>query len=115
MHQPRAAFGVAVYPNFSQIFVAGGAINQGFATKSCERYIVKEDKWKRLPELKEAKMNPSLCFFNNGSTIYCFGGANPSGSMKMPINTVERLSKGQNSWQILNLRLPAPVSDIGCL
>lgn len=28
MWQSRAAFGIAVYPNFSQIFVAGGTINQ---------------------------------------------------------------------------------------
>ena len=44
------------------------------ATKSCERYIIKDNQWKRLPELKEAKFNASLCFFSNGSTLYCFGG-----------------------------------------
>ena len=33
----------------------------------------------------------------------------------MPISTIERLSKGQNSWQILNLRLSTPVFNIGCL
>ena len=95
MHQPRASFGIAVYPNFSQIFVAGGQINAYEATKHCERYIVKEEKWKRLPELKEAKVAPSLCFFNNGSTIYCFGGAQKSmNNQLLPLSTIERLSKG---------------------
>ena len=36
----RSAFGLAVYPNFSQIFIAGGKINDSEATKHCERYIV---------------------------------------------------------------------------
>ena len=36
----RSSFGLAVYPNFSQIFIAGGKINENEATKHCERYIV---------------------------------------------------------------------------
>lgn len=36
----RSAFGLAVYPNFSQIFIAGGKVNDSEATKHCERYIV---------------------------------------------------------------------------
>ena len=36
----RSAFGLAVYPNFSQVFIAGGKINENEATKHCERYIV---------------------------------------------------------------------------
>lgn len=99
MHQSRASFGISVYPNFSQIFVAGGSINKNEATKHCERYIVEQNLWKRLPELKEPKFSPSLCFFNNGSTLYCFGGVQKTGSNSfLPINTIERLSKGQNSW-----------------
>ena len=62
----RSSFGLAVYPNFSQIFIAGGKINDSEATKHCERYIVAQNVWKRLPELKEPKFNTTLCFFNNG-------------------------------------------------
>jgi hypothetical protein len=58
--------------------------------KHCERYIVEQNIWKRLPELKEAKFSVSMCFFNNGSTLYCFGGP----SQFIPTNTIERLSKG---------------------
>jgi N-acetylneuraminic acid mutarotase len=79
MWTARAAFGCAVYPNFSQIFIAGGKINQNEATKHCERYIVAQNTWKRLPELREAKFSTSLCFFNNGSTLYCFGGLYQTG------------------------------------
>lgn len=95
----RAAFGCAVYPNFSQIFIAGGKINANEATKQCERYIVANNQWKRLPELREAKFSVSLCFFNNGSTLYCFGGIYQDSPNSMrPSNRIERLSKGQNSW-----------------
>ena len=76
-----------------------GTLNKNEATKHCERYIVEQNLWKRLPELKEPKFSPSLCFFNNGSTLYCFGGVQKTGSNSfLPINTIERLSKGQNSW-----------------
>ena len=95
MWTKRAAFGVAVYPNFSQIFVAGGSIDQNEATRNCERYIIEQNIWKRLPELREAKFSVSLCFFNNGSTLFCFGGLLKSGPNQFtPTNMIERLSKG---------------------
>jgi hypothetical protein len=110
----RAAFGCAIYPNFSQIFIAGGRINQSEATRQCERYIVANNQWKRLPELREAKFSVSLCFFNNGSTLYCFGGIyQTSQNMMQTSKKIERLSKGQNSWQILDLKLPASMMDLG--
>jgi len=51
----RAGFGCAVYPNFSQIFIAGGSINKESTTKQCERYIVASNTWKRLPELRQSR------------------------------------------------------------
>lgn len=99
MFVARASFGCAVYPNFTQIFIAGGSISENEATKSCERYIIENDQWKRLPELREAKFNCSLCFFNNGSTLYCFGGVKKTGANQMDaLSSIERLSKGQNCW-----------------
>jgi len=110
----RAAFGCAVYPNFSQIFIAGGKTNANEATKQCERYIVANNQWKRLPELREAKFSVSLCFFNNGSTLYCFGGLYQTASNQlMPSQRIERLSKGQNNWQLLDIKLPVPCFDLG--
>jgi hypothetical protein len=97
MFTSRASFGCAVYPNFSQIFIAGGSISEHEATRSCERYIVAQDQWKRLPELREAKFNVSLCFFNNGGTLYCFGGMQKNTQMRNQYtasNKIERLSKG---------------------
>ncbi len=43
MFTSRSNFGCAIYPNFTQIFIAGGSINENDATKACERYIVKDD------------------------------------------------------------------------
>lgn len=69
------------------------------ATKQCERYIVAQNAWKRLPDLNEEKFSMSLCFFNNGSTLFCFGGLLKAGyNMYKPTATIERLSKGQNHW-----------------
>jgi N-acetylneuraminic acid mutarotase len=113
MFNGRSQFGCAVYPNHSQIFIAGGSINGAEATRACERYIVKDDQWKRLPELKEAKMNIGLCFFNNGGTLYCFGGCYKQQGVTSLSSKVERLSKGQNTWQILELRMPAAVQMVG--
>jgi len=114
MTMARAAFACAVYPNQSQIFVCGGSINANESTKQCERYIVKDDNWKRLPDLNEAKFSSGLCFFNNGSTLYCFGGLMKSGQNQyLPTDKVEVLSKGQNNWRILNVKIPEPIFDIG--
>lgn len=40
MWNARSSFGLAVYPNFSQIFIAGGKTSENTATRHCERYIV---------------------------------------------------------------------------
>jgi hypothetical protein len=112
MFTARSMFGCAVYPNYSQIFIVGGSVNEE-ATKACERYIIKEDIWKRLPELREAKINIGLCFFNNGSTLYCFGGSTRQLNLTSPTKSIERLSKGQNNWQLLNVQLPEAISDLG--
>lgn len=116
MWNARSSFGLAVYPNYSQIFIAGGKTGESVATKHCERYIVAQDTWKRLPELREAKFSTSLCFFNNGGTLYCFGGiiTGPGGQLN-PTASIERLSKGQNNWQLLELKLPTTNFDLGCL
>lgn len=99
MWNARSSFGLAMYPNFTQIFIAGGKTGENVATKHCERYIVAQDTWKRLPELREAKFSTSLCFFNNGGTLYCFGGLTTDENKGLtPTASIERLSKGQNNW-----------------
>lgn len=93
----RAGFACSVFPDFTQIFVAGGSVNEYEATNRCERYLVHEDKWKNLPNLNEAKFNSSLCFVNDGQTLYCFGGLTKSLVTKnqyFATNLIERLSKG---------------------
>ena len=91
----RTAFGCVVYPKFSQIFVAGGSVNEYESTNKCERYMVTENKWKTLPDLNESKCNPSLCFFNDGNTLYCFGGLIKTERMIYHTSDkIERLSKG---------------------
>jgi N-acetylneuraminic acid mutarotase len=57
-----------------------------------------------------------LCFFNNGSTLYAFGGLLKNGAHSyQPSSTIESLSKGQNNWKILNVKLPQPTFDIGSI
>lgn len=101
MMTARAGFACTVFPNFTQIFVAGGSINEYEATNSCERYLVLEDKWKTLPNLNEAKFHSSLCFANDGQTLYCFGGFTKSLANKnqyVASNLIEKLSKGKFKW-----------------
>ena len=64
--------------------------------------------------MREPKINASLCFFNNGSTLYCFGGVKKCGMHQMEaLTSIERLSKGQNSWLKLSVGLPIPIFDLG--
>jgi len=56
-----------------------------------------------------------LCFFNNGGTLYCFGGLERKDANINAIDTVERLSKGQNTWALLSIRLPSPIFDMGTI
>lgn len=72
--------------------------------------------WKRLPELREPKFSTSLCFFNNGGTLYCFGGLTQNDPSQLtPTASIERLSKGQNNWQLLDLKMPKTIFDLGAM
>lgn len=114
MWNARSAFGIAVYPNYQQIFIVGGSTDESNCTKHCERYIVNQNIWKRLPELKEPKFQASLCFFNNGGTLYCFGGLKKLGPSQFEAcKSIERLSKGQNHWQLLSVQIPSERFDLG--
>ena len=93
MWTPRSGFGCAVYPNHSQIFVAGGSTSREATTRHCERYIVATNTWKRLPELRQSRFQTTLSFFNNGSTLFAFGGMVKSHQFDL-LDSIERLSKG---------------------
>ena len=56
------------------------------------------DKKEKESMLREAKINVGLCFFNNGGTLYAFSGAYKKDGLVTPSKSIERLSKGQNSW-----------------
>lgn len=55
-----------------------------------------------------------MCFFNNGSTLYSFGGLlKTNQNQYQPTDKIESLSKGQNTWKILQVKLPSLTFDIG--
>jgi len=117
MNMARGNFGCALYPTGAQIFVIGGMKNESEVTEQCERYIVDQDVWKRLPSLNVAKANPSICFMNNGSTLYCFGGLKSIGGGLSfePCNEIEVLRKGSPKWELMSVRLPVHAFDLGLL
>ena len=62
-------------------------------------------------------MSQGLCFYNNGSTLYSFGGLakDPHTGSLQPTDRIESLSKGQNNWKLLEVRLPQPAFDVGSI
>jgi len=41
--------------------------------RSCEKYLINEDKWVALPDLNEFKFSTSICLLDN-RFLYAFGG-----------------------------------------
>eukprot|EP01022_Parablepharisma_sp_SALTPOND_P009923 TRINITY_DN140_c1_g1_i2.p1 TRINITY_DN140_c1_g1~~TRINITY_DN140_c1_g1_i2.p1 ORF type:complete len:625 (+),score=68.21 TRINITY_DN140_c1_g1_i2:8802-10676(+) len=86
------------------IYVIGGENSEG-VLGSCEKYEIKENAWKALPQLKEKRCGLSACILDR----YIYAGF---GWDKEYINTIERLElTRERAWETIKLskkhRLPA--------
>ncbi len=75
---------------------AGGNEENGPINK-CEKYSIKKDDWKELPDLKEEKFNLTLCNAND-LRIFSIGGCN---KVRICFSTIELLiwNKEEEGWK----------------
>eukprot|EP00347_Sterkiella_histriomuscorum_P008465 403344995 len=88
-----------------QIFVMGGLNYTEKILKKCERYNIAENKWETIADMCEPRKNASACALTT-DTIYVFGGSNQSQSS----DTIEQYSIATNTWNLLKIKLPSPIS-----
>jgi hypothetical protein len=73
----------------------------------CERYVCAENRWEALPPL------PIACCFTSGvvleSSLYALGGYAES-----RLDSVQKLSLGSLTWDLLELKLPHQVRGMPC-
>ena len=93
MQQARGgAFGVASQEN---IFVAGGADEEGTVLKTCEVYNVSTNEWQLIANLNVYRTHGSMVCL--GGTLYVLGGFDQS--KKNPEHSVECYDK-QGKWTV---------------
>jgi hypothetical protein len=95
MNEPRAAHSMVLVED--DLVVIGGLGSDCSMLASCERYVVKDDKWELLPSLNVPVMNPSVCVFNKNQ-LYKFGGKKGEDELA---NTIERLDLQRGKWEII--------------
>ena len=120
MLDARASFGCTISQDQNTIYVAGGYKTGNEVFNKCEMYNRAEDKWIPLPDLCKPKCSPGLCEFkSNGKTwLYCLGGLwkSPNSKEVSLLDEIERLDLGEgmiNGWELLPLKLPEKICDIG--
>lgn len=112
----RSSHGCTINVHKNEIYVAGGYHN-GDLTRTCEAYSLKDQRWRNLPPMNEAKCSVTLCTLN-GRYLYCFGGLSKqdSGSAFL-LGSIEvlDLEDPQARWLMLSIKIPHIVCDIGAL
>ena len=113
MKDSRSSFGCTVNVHKKEIYVAGG-YTRGQTTKKCEAYNVDNNEWRQLPSLNEEKCATSLSLMG-GHLLYCFGGFNKNEqNQALLLNSIEVCDLNSAvDWQMLNLKLPQQVCDMG--
>ena len=90
----------------SDAYVIGGLnTDSNEALVSCEMLNTATQKWSTLPQLKHARIRPSLCYSNDW--IYVVGGIGSE--------MIERFNVFSRAWQAVELRLLRPASQLGLL
>lgn len=103
MISKRGCFAAIYHEGF--VFVMGGLNYTEKILKKCERYSIADNRWDPLADMCEARKNASACALTT-DTIYVFGGSNQSQSS----DTIEQYSIATNTWNILKIKLPSPIS-----
>ena len=75
--------------------------------KKCERYSIADDRWDHIADMQEPRKNSSACALTT-DTIYVFGGSSQSQSS----DTIEQYSIATNTWNLLKIKLPSPISFV---
>ena len=111
----RSSHGCTINVHRNEIYVAGG-YHEGELTRSVEAYSIKDNAWKTLPQLNEAKCSVSLCALQ-GRYLYCFGGLTKSENGAFLLASIEVLDLNSPTpkWLMLSVKLPVQACDIGAV
>lgn len=121
MATARASFGCTISKDQAVIYVAGGNCKENDVIDKCEMYVRSKDQWFELPTMNIAKSSVGLCEFtstNGTNWLYAMGGLQrtPTSKDAEILNEIERVELGKNlvnGWEILSLRLPEKLCDVG--
>lgn len=103
MNTKRGCFSAVFHEGF--IFVFGGLNYTDKILKKCERFSIAENKWESIGDMLECRKNSSACVLTT-DTIYVFGGTSQTQSS----DTIEQYSIATNTWNMLKVKLPSPIS-----
>mmetsp|Transcript_20096 Transcript_20096/g.19062 ORF Transcript_20096/g.19062 Transcript_20096/m.19062 type:complete len:109 (-) Transcript_20096:406-732(-) len=107
MREARALCSSLYYMTNNVIYVFGG-YNEGQDLASCEKFSLFENKWKQIAPMNKKKHGAASFHFKKTGHIYVFGGNN---TQEGPFSLIEKYSISQNTWSIINYRLPMPIHD----
>ena len=55
------------------IYTFGGRLVNGEVTASCEKYVIKEDRWLALPAMNTPRSSMAVCRYNHDDIYIIFG------------------------------------------
>jgi hypothetical protein len=105
MLTPRACH-AAVY-HTQHLYVLGG-FNESRCLSECERYVCADNRWEALPPLPRACCNTSGVVVEK--SLYALGGRDGLTSL----DSVQKLSLEELTWELMQLRLPHAGRCIPC-
>ena len=74
----------------------------------CEKYDTEKDIWFDMRPMNIARKNASVCPMTS-DTLYTFGGTMPNGMMT---ESIEQYLISANTWILLEVKLPNPISFV---
>lgn len=87
------------------VFSFGGLNYTDKILKKSEKYDLKSNRWLKIACMIEPRKNSSACSLTS-DTIYVFGGT----SNRKASDTIEQYSVASDTWTLLKIRLPNPIS-----
>lgn len=120
MNVERVNFGATLICDRKFAVVTGGYERDFHVGCSCEVYNVVANTWKPGTSMKKKRTAHSICETAGGKYVYAFGGQDEN---MIPLKCIERAGftdpdnpeVGMSHWEILELQLPQPLCNVGCI
>lgn len=95
-------------------YVLGGIDYLNSRLKKCEKYLLKDDRWKDITGLNHARYDATCVSISKENCIYIIGGRVQQAKLIHWAKSIEKFDAASNNWTQIRIQKPILSLNLGC-